>query len=255
MHVDYVPSRSLPAKVLRRVRQWRRAAPAHAHPDRPVVSFTFDDFPKSAVRGADIVEKLGGRAGFYASTCYLGQTHPTLGEMFDAQTLHDLRDRGHEIGAHSHGHVDLAKVDMKKLEHEVAANLTALTDAGYQDVVTSFAFPYGETSFSAKEWSAEIFATARGITPGLNVGDIDRAQLFAVELGEDEHRKARAIRMIETAAASNAWLIFFTHDVSDDPSPYGVSYSLLRELAQRAVDSGCVLATPTLGAVLSGVID
>ena len=60
----YVPSRSLPAKVQRRVVQWRRACQAEVAPDRPVISFTFDDFPKSALNGADIVEKHGGRAGF-----------------------------------------------------------------------------------------------------------------------------------------------------------------------------------------------
>ncbi len=59
----YVPSRSPPAKVQRRVVQWRKACQANVAPDRPVISFTFDDFPKSALNGADIVEKHGGRAG------------------------------------------------------------------------------------------------------------------------------------------------------------------------------------------------
>ena len=63
-----------------------------AAPDRPVVSFTFDDFPKTALTGADIVEKDGGKAGFYACTSLMGQRSPVMGEMFDAATLAELRD-------------------------------------------------------------------------------------------------------------------------------------------------------------------
>ena len=61
---NYVPSRKPIAKVQRRVVQWRRACQANVAPDRPVVTFTFDDFPKSALNGADVIEKHNGRAGF-----------------------------------------------------------------------------------------------------------------------------------------------------------------------------------------------
>ena len=53
MQWTYSPSRSPTAKVQRRVVQWRRACTAEVAPDRPVITFTFDDFPKSALNGAD----------------------------------------------------------------------------------------------------------------------------------------------------------------------------------------------------------
>ena len=56
MQWRYAPSRALPAQVQRRVTMWRKANRAQVAPDRPVVTFTFDDFPKSALNGADIVE-------------------------------------------------------------------------------------------------------------------------------------------------------------------------------------------------------
>ena len=40
----YVPSRSPPARIQRRVTQWLKAAHSIVAPDRPVVTFTFDDF-------------------------------------------------------------------------------------------------------------------------------------------------------------------------------------------------------------------
>lgn len=252
---DYRPPRSLPAKLGRRIVQWRHAAPATVEADRPVISFTFDDFPKSAVNGADIVERHGGRAGFYASTCYMGATHPEMGEMFDAQTLMALHSRGHEIGAHTHGHIDCARAGMKTVERDIGQNLVQLVSAGHIPTIASFAYPYGETSFATKRWSSDVFATARGVLPGVNAGDVDRAQLRAVQLGESEWARRRAIAMLEKAAATNGWLIFFSHDVGASPSLYGVTETQLAELVQRAVDLGCALAPPTEAGYLTKVLN
>ena len=251
----YSPSRSLPAKLSRRLIQWRRAAPAVVESERPVVTFTFDDFPKAAVTGADIIEKLGGRAGFYASTAYMGTTHPVMGEMFDAGTLSDLHARGHEIGAHTHSHIDCARARLDQVERDIGKNLVDLVGAGHVPTVASFAYPYGETSFSSKRWAADVFATSRGILPGVNVGEVDRAQLRAVELTGSEFSRKRAFEMLELAAASNGWLIFFTHDVGLHPSPYGCPEDLIKTLASRALDMGCVLAPPTEAGYLTKVLN
>ncbi|MDP3492027.1 MAG: polysaccharide deacetylase family protein [Hyphomonadaceae bacterium] len=251
----YTPSRSPPAKVQRRVVQWRKACHAEVAPDRPVVTFTFDDFPKSALNGADIVERYGGRAGFYACTSFVGQRSPVMGEMFDGATLAELRARGHEIGAHTHSHLDCARAGLAKVERDIGENLVALSEIGHHETVSSFAFPYGETSYSAKRWVGDVFATGRGILPGVNVGDCDRSQLRAVELGASAMHRRRALAALKTAIDAKGWLFFFTHDVSRTPTDYGVPADLLEELALRAVEAGAVLATPTFGAVLSGVID
>ena len=50
-------------------------------------------------------------------------------------------------------------------------------------------------------------------------------------------------------------MFFFTHDVSPSPSAYGATNELIEALAKTAVDMGAVLAAPTLGAVLCGVMD
>jgi peptidoglycan/xylan/chitin deacetylase (PgdA/CDA1 family) len=252
---DYTPSRSAPARVKRRVTQWRRAARGHAAPDRPVVSFTFDDFPKSALAGADIVEKASGKAGFYACTSLMGRRSPVMGEMFDAATLAELGARGHEIGAHSHSHMDCARQSLMAVERDIGENLVALSDAGHTGTVSAFAWPFGETTFSAKLWVGDVFSTGRGILPGVNRGDVDRTQLHAVELTDSAASRRRALAMLKTCIETKGWLFFFTHDVSASPSPHGIQPELLEELARRAVDAGAVLAAPTLGAVLCGVMD
>ena len=251
----YVPSRSPPAKVQRRVVQWRKACQAQVAPDRPVVSFTFDDFPKTALNGADIIEAHGGRAGFYACTTLMNQFSPVMGEMFDAATLSELRARGHEIGAHTHTHLDCARVPLSKVERDIGENLVALQEAGHLETVSSFAFPYGETTYMAKRWVGDVFVTGRGNLPGINIGACDRSQLRAVELGASAMHRKRALAALKTAIDAKAWLFFFTRDVSNTPSEYGAPMELVEELTQRAVDAGAVLAAPSLGAVLSGVID
>ena len=251
----YTPSRALPAKVGRRVTMWRRANHAFVAPDRPVISFTFDDFPKSALNGADIVEAHGGKAGFYACTTFMGQRSPVMGEMFDMHTLAELRARGHEIGAHTHTHLDCARAQIGQVERDIGENLVALAEAGHDETVSAFAFPYGETSFAAKRWVGDVFATGRGIMPGVNAGDVDRSQLRAVELGASGVHRKRALAALDACIRDKGWLFFFTHDVGAMPTDYGAPADLIGELAARAVDAGAVLAGPTLGAALCGVID
>ena len=59
----YSPDRSLMAKIRRRMIQLIGVEPVPRSPSRAIVTFTFDDFPKSAAdTGAAIVESGGGRA-------------------------------------------------------------------------------------------------------------------------------------------------------------------------------------------------
>jgi peptidoglycan/xylan/chitin deacetylase (PgdA/CDA1 family) len=252
---NYAPARTPVAKVQRRVVQWRKACQAQVAPDRPIISFTFDDFPKSALNGADVIEKHGGRAGFYACSSFMGQRSPVMGEMFDAATLVELRARGHEVGAHSHSHLDCARTRLEQVERDIGENLVALAEAGHHETVSAFAFPYGETTYAAKRWVGDVFATGRGVLPGFNLGETDRSQLRAVELGASDGHRRRAMAMLQACLRRKAWLFFFTHDVGAQPTNYGAPLDLLEELAVRAVEGGAILATPTLGAVLSGVID
>lgn len=249
------PSRSPLANAQRRVTQWRLAKRALVKPDRAVVTFTFDGFPKSALNGADVIEKRGGHAGFYATTSHLGQRSPVLGEMFDAATLAELRERRHEVGAHSHSHLDCARNPLVKVERDIAANLVALSEAGHDETVSAFAFPHGETNYVTKSWVGDVFATGRGSVAGVNAGECDRSQLRAVELGASEMHRRRALAALKLCVAQKGWLFFFTHDVGANPTDHGAPTSLIDELARDASDMGAVLVTPTLGAALCGVID
>ena len=70
----------------------------------PLVSFTFDDFPRSALlAGGAILRRFGLTGTFYASFGLMGRTAPT-GSIFVRQDLDVLREQGHELGCHTFDH-------------------------------------------------------------------------------------------------------------------------------------------------------
>lgn len=249
------PSRSILSRITRRATRWRMAAPVRVWTERPILTMTFDDFPRSAATtGADLVEAAGGRAGYYACTCMV-QDKGSPADMFRASDIGDLQARGHEIGAHGHAHLDFARAGRDRVTADLAENLSRLAALGVAHPVRSFAYPFGETDVAAKRIVARSFQTARGIAPGINEGRVDRAQLRAAELTAEDWTAARAAALIERAARGHGWLILFTHDVRPDPGPYGVTPATLRDLLARARDAGLRLLPPAAAARACGLPD
>lgn len=230
----YEPCRSLQARIARRLVQWTPAAPLPRSPDRPIISFTFDDFPKSAaIEGAGILEKAGARATFYAASGLAGR-RLRMGDMFDADDVQRLENAGHEIASHTRSHDDCRRAALDDTLADIAAGDDELLDMGLHRPSRQFAYPFGETSVALKRALATRYDCARGILPGINRKGSDRAQLRAIELGNDLSRIARAFDAIRSAAYNPGWVIFFTHDVRPNPSAYGVSPDVLREIVDAA---------------------
>ena len=247
----YNARNDLAARINRRLTQWRMAAPVITQIERPIVSFTFDDFPKSALNGADIVERHGGKASFYACTSMAGKTGP-YGEMFDADTLADLNSRGHEIGSHTHTHLDCSISSPDEVLSNIDLNLQSLREMGHDSDVTSFAYPFGETRLDVKARIAERFAVGRGVFPGVNHGRMDRSHLKSYTLDPSQASLDSALAGMNSLKEDCGWIILFSHDVSDKPSDYGVTPQAIETLCQRAVDLGAVIAPMTQAAILAG---
>ncbi|MEO0818322.1 MAG: polysaccharide deacetylase family protein [Pseudomonadota bacterium] len=241
----YMPPRSLMAKVKRRLTQWQTAAPMSRSPECPVISFTFDDFPRSAAQhGAEILSRHSAKGAYYTCTGFMDQSGPG-GPYFTLDDVETLNKEGHEIAAHTQTHLDCAKAAPETALADINENLNALEALALSGAVEHFAYPYGETQLSLKSSLKNRFSTCRGILPGVNRAGSDLMQLRAVELGNDAARIARAERMIEDVARSPGWLIFFTHDVQSDATDYGVTPAVLEQLVRRARDSGALLTTPS----------
>ena len=242
---SYEPDRRLNAKVLRRLTQWRTALPLDATPDRAIVTFTFDDFPKSAARiGASIVERIGGKATFYACSGVMGRANAT-GDQYTNNDLAALQASGHEIGAHTHNHIDCWRTPPGEVLADIDQNLQKLEEMGVSTPIRQFAYPYGETQFALKQALIGKFRAARGILPGVNRKGSDLMQLRALELDREPTSTDRAIATIEAAARNPGWVILFTHDVADWPSPFGIKTRDLERIAQRVQDAGAAVLSMT----------
>ena len=65
-------------------------------------------------------------------------------------------------------------------------------------------------------------------------------QIFGpMALYEPEFDEARVYDLVRRAVESRSWLIFFTHDVSESPSDYGLTPENLRQVIEWCIDEGC----------------
>lgn len=209
-------------------------------PARPIVSFTFDDVPVSAlVNGARILEQHGVRGTFYVAGGIAGQTHDGQ-PMLDSSDYRDLAARGHEIGHHTFSHRTPSALG-RAYADDLARNdayLSTIID-GY---ARNFAYPYGRASLHGRAQVSRRFRSGRGVETGLNRGLADLDLLHAV--GMERHSTLEEmLGWVDRAAADPAWLIFLAHDVQDEASPYGVTPAFLDATVAHAIAAGCEILT------------
>ena len=190
--------------------------------ERPVVSFTFDDFPLSAAEhAAPLLEAQDARGTFYFAHRLAGTFE---NEQFIAGhgVAANLAANRHELGGHTSSHINVQRVAPDQLIADIAANISAIAALSGQ-APTSFAYPFGVVSLNAKRLLASRFAGLRGIQSGINRGWIDLAHLHAHELYDVSSDRAGIARLLDRLQRHGGWLIFYTHDVRPSPSSIGCS--------------------------------
>ncbi len=240
----YEPDRGLGAKLHRRLVQWRYAAPVNIRPARPILTISFDDAPTSSVRtAAPILDRHGVRACYYIASSLI-DTDTVMGRIAGRDDIRAAYNAGHEIGSHTHSHIDCARTPASEVQNDINRNLSELNDILKGAPVESFAFPFGETSFVVKSAIESQFSSLRGVLPGPNRGLCDRAQLRAFELDGSTTRLARLLRAMTLATETPAWLIMFTHDVCDDHSGFGITPADLETIISQAKALDFEIKTP-----------
>lgn len=242
----YSADRSLKGKLRRRLARVLTRRPATVALDRPMVSFSFDDAPVSAATtGARILEERGWRGAYFVAAG-LAHTYGPMGRYgADEDTLR-LHQAGHEIACHTFSHLDCGKADGATIAADVDRNQAALRALGLPGS-TSFAYPYGDVSPAAKRVLDGRYAVLRALHHGVITTGTDLNQAPAVGI-EGEDGEAVAARWLDEAARRKAWLILFTHDVRESPSPFGCTPQVLERLADKAQALGCEVVTLAEGA-------
>jgi peptidoglycan/xylan/chitin deacetylase (PgdA/CDA1 family) len=213
-----------------------------------IVSFTFDDFPRSAVtNGARLLEDHGTRGTFYLTGSYCGSVIADV-PYYGAEDLAALAGAGHEIGCHTFTHPRVSALSATALNAEIELNAAFLARHLPGVALRTFAYPFGDASFAATMRLQSRFKACRSIEPGLNVGSADLGRLRAVRLYDRLIAPENVSELIKEAVAKNAWLIFYTHDVTQRPSNFGCTPSLLEHAIKSSITAGTEI-WPVAGAI------
>jgi peptidoglycan/xylan/chitin deacetylase (PgdA/CDA1 family) len=205
------------------------------------VSFTFDDFPKSALAtGGSILERHAARGTYYASLKLAG-TERNVGPMFDHQDILAAHRARHEIACHTFTHLNCRRATKSSILGEIRGNATALSSLIDGYVPTNFAYPYGAVSPSAKRVLGGEFLSCRGIRRGINFRTVDLADLLAVWIYTVDFDEAHIRHLIDCNTAVGGWLIFVTHDVVEMPSPFGCKPTELEAIVSYAAKTTAIL--------------
>jgi peptidoglycan/xylan/chitin deacetylase (PgdA/CDA1 family) len=232
---------SIAARLAREIGGFMHTRPAKIGWAGGVVSFSFDDFPKSAwLTGGAIIEKYDVRATYYAAMSFAG-TVADLGAMFDIEDLRTANANGHEIACHTYSHADLLYLSPGEIVAEVERNAAALAEVFDDVTMANFAYPYGAVSLAAKAALNRRFASCRGTGEGINRGTVDLTDLRAVPLYPGSQDRDRLRQLIDENRAVGGWLIFYTHDVAEQPSAFGCTPEQLDAMVAYAAETSPVL--------------
>ncbi len=225
-----------------------RTVPLGGH--GPIVSFSFDDFPRSAYTvGGEILKCFGGRGTYYVAMDLMNSTN-NLGKHFEQIDLHSLTEEGHELASHTKSHLSSREVSFEIFRDNVWKGRETITGVTGREDSGNFAYPYGHVTFEAKRKLGPELMSCRGTCGGLNGPIIDLNLLRANSLYGDIGQLDRARKLIQRNQEEKSWLIFYTHDVSETPSEFGCTPRLLEATVSSAAEGAKIM---TIAAVLAQI--
>jgi peptidoglycan/xylan/chitin deacetylase (PgdA/CDA1 family) len=234
------------ASLLSRVQgYWMRNAaklvsrrPIQVTSEPPLISFTFDDFPRSALFvGGEILNRRG-LAGTYYAAFGLAGRETSSGQIFEMVDLQHLVRQGHELGCHTFAHCHSWDTDAGAYEASVIHNRTALKEVLPDAEFKTFSYPYSAPRPASKRRVVRHFLSCRAGEQGINAGDTDLNQLDAFFLEKTRGNLQPVREIIDLNCRRGGWLIFATHDISDSPTPFGCTPSFFEQVVEYAAHSG-----------------
>jgi peptidoglycan/xylan/chitin deacetylase (PgdA/CDA1 family) len=204
----------------------------------PLISFTFDDFPRSALHtGGAILKRFGVRGTYYASFGLMGKQAPT-GEMFLSEDVKTLLQEGHELGCHTFAHCDAWETRTSVFEASIRENQSALDKLVPGASFKTFSYPISPPRMWTKRRISQYFVCGRGGGQTFNLGTADLNYLRAFFLEKNRDCPEVVKNLIDQNRQERGWLIFATHDICENPTPWGCTPAFFADVVQSAVNSG-----------------
>src|SRR4029077_6407504 len=204
--------------------------------EEPLVSFTFDDFPHSALsKGGAILRTYGVRGTFFASFGLMGPLAPT-GQIFSADDVYELVQQGHELGCHTYDHCHAWDTPAANFEASVVRNRQALEEHLVGASFRTFSYPMSCPRPQTKHQISKYFECCRGGGQTFNVGLLDLNFVKAFFLERSRNHFDPIVRLIEANVLQKGWLIFATHDVSERPTEFGCTAGFFEKVVRYVID-------------------
>ncbi len=246
----------------RRMARWFGRRPFSLQVRRPIVSFTFDDFPQSALAaGGSLLAEQGLRGTYYVATALAGRTIET-GRMFEPADLVRAVAEGHELGCHTAEHFPAWATPPDDYLASVERNVHALGRLTPPVRPATHSYPISYPRPASKRRLARRFRACRFGGQEANRGLVDLNALNSFFLEQSVHDFAAIERRIAGLAAVPGWLIFSTHDVAPQPTRYGCSPEFFARVVRCVREAGVAVLTvnaaldelgvPPLGSVTAG---
>lgn len=229
---------------------WRRE---YSLPDRgPVVSFTFDDFPRSALKiGGTILKAYGGCGTYYAAMGLMGSAGK-LGEYFCPEDLKRLLADGHELGSHTFNHLSCLATPFPVFQADAQKGREAVINFTGRPESHQFAYPFGHMTLKAKGRIGSQMSSCRSTIKGVNVSPVDLHMLRANCLYSHTTDFASIDQLFRINDRRRGWLIFYTHDISENPTSFGCKPGQFENVVRSAIHSRARILT--VGSVLAGTM-
>jgi peptidoglycan/xylan/chitin deacetylase (PgdA/CDA1 family) len=224
------------------VSAWNKRRVTLSNPE-PIVSFTFDDFPRSALTiGGSIVKSYGARGTYYASMGLMDTVNEE-GEHFSIQDLRDLLTAGHELGSHTYDHRVCRTSTFSDFWDDALRGEMEVRKCCGRSERGNFAYPCGDVTFTAKARLGAEMRSCRGILGGVMGPFADLNYLRANRLYSRFLDMITVGRLISENCKRKGWLIFYTHDVRERSSACGCSPSEFESVVRTAFRSGSRILT------------
>ncbi len=239
---------SLPRKILGLqqkmhllLAEWVSLDRARRQSTSAMVSFTFDDFPRSALGiGGRMLSDHGWRGTYYCASGMMGKIVDSEA-MFTRSDLDNLVAAGHELGCHTRDHVPCFSRDGKSFAENCAANRSGIKKMlGYD--IRNFSFPNGQATLGVKRRLHSVYDSCRSNNWGINTDPVDLSYLRANPIysryGTEAVRK-----LVAENVQRNGWLVLYTHDISPNPSPYGCTPDDFEQVMHLVLESSAEVVT------------
>jgi len=136
--------------------------------DKPYVAISSDDGFKNNLRAAEILNQYGAKACFFINPSIIGEMDATLVaqycktrlkfppvEFLNWKDIETLQRSGHEIGAHTMNHMNIAHASTSEIKEDMALSYDVLKNQCGE--VKHFAFPFGRFSHFSEEGRKACF--------------------------------------------------------------------------------------------------